>query len=71
MLSLYDTELDGVLRGISARATISTTNVELTAEEKAAVQRFVVQKWSARYSGMDAVLAGKAPKIDRMEACIY
>lgn len=59
VIGAYDKEIDATLAGITARATSVTVNVDLTEQEKSAIQKFVVQKISGKYTGLSDILAGK------------
>lgn len=48
-LSIYDKELDATLQALATRPTQMTSSVEATEAEKSAIQKFVVQKYGAKY----------------------
>ncbi len=57
VLNLYDPELDPVLKAIVARNQNSATDWgDPTEAESKAIQEFVVQKWTGKYTGISSML---------------
>jgi tetratricopeptide (TPR) repeat protein len=58
-LKVYDKELDAMLQTLADRPTSLTSFVEATQAEKAAIQKFVVGKYGAKYlPGINAIVSG-------------
>ncbi|MEZ5429095.1 MAG: tetratricopeptide repeat protein [Pyrinomonadaceae bacterium] len=71
-LSFYDDELGPTLKAIEARPTSPTDWRDVPVEEKNAIQKYVVQKYGGKYSGLADLFSDKLDvKIDRVAEWKY
>jgi len=56
VLHFYDPELDATLDAISARGVSPTDWIDVPDAEQKAVQKYVVQKWGGKYTGITAAI---------------
>lgn len=64
VIGFYDTEVDGTIKAIHARAKSPVNFIDLTEDEKKRIQRFAVVKQYNRFGSFDDIAKGTMPEID-------